>query len=153
MFLQYKASTNPKVITRRTARSWRLPEEPLSIAPAEKLFSTHFSQGLSYFIHPFLCFFPVYRTLSDASIGWKQERVLREQDKFRYLKTLVHTLFLWHEYTKDNIIFVQNGFVACQDFSMIPFCHAQDVIQAKAVAVPIRFCRYTFSEQGHKFSI
>lgn len=41
----------------RTTHPWRLPEEPLSIAPAEKLFSTHFSQGLSYFIHPFLCFF------------------------------------------------------------------------------------------------
>ena len=69
-------------------------------------------------------FFPVYRTLLGASIARKQERVLREQDKFRSLKTLVHTLFLWHEYAKDNIIFIQNGFVTGQDFSMIPFRHA-----------------------------
>ena len=93
------------------------------------------STGRKTFFHSFLTrpiifhsslslFFPVYRTLSGASIGRKQERVLREQDKFRSLKTLVHTLFLWHEYAKDNIIFIQNGFVTGQDFSMIPFRHA-----------------------------
>ena len=122
------------------------------------------STGRKTFFHSFLTrpiifhsslslFFPVYRTLSGASIGRKQERVLREQDKFRSLKTLVHTLFSWHEYAKDNIIFIQNGFIAGQDFPMIPFRHAQDIIQAKSVAVPTCLCCYAFSKQGHKFSI
>ena len=35
-----------------------------------------------------------------------------------------YTLFSWHEYAKDNIIFIQNGFIAGQDFPMIPFRHA-----------------------------
>ena len=38
--------------------------------------------------------FPVYQTLSSDSIGRKQERVLREQNKFRSLKPLVHTFFM-----------------------------------------------------------
>ena len=42
----------------------------------------------------------------------------------KWIHCLVHTLFSWHEYAKDNIIFIQNGFVAGQDFSMIPFRHA-----------------------------
>ena len=92
--------------------------------------------------------FPVYQTLSSDSIGRKQERVLREQNKFRSLKTLVHTFFMACARQRQHNF--HSKWIRCGSgffHDTVPSCAGCYTGQSRGR------CCYAFSKQGHKFSI